>query len=121
MNNKIILIEDDPNHVEIIKIILSEDGYEVLESLPKLLHENIEQEEPCLILLDNWLNQYSGAKICKDLKESQYLQHIPIILISASINLPMIAMDSKANGYIEKPFNIDTLSWVVRNTLELSH
>jgi two-component system response regulator VicR len=120
MNKRILLVEDDKDHVELITIILSEDGFDVMECNPELLHANINLAEPCLILIDNWLGNYSGAQICKDLKANCSFGHIPIVLISASINLAVIANDCEADGYLEKPFDIDTLSEVVKGVLQIT-
>jgi two-component system response regulator VicR len=120
MNNRIILIEDDPDHVELIKLILCSDGFQVQDSDPELLYADIDKDEPCLILMDNRLHAKSGAQICKELKANSDLRHIPVVLVSAALDLATIAKDSKADGFIEKPFNIDALSETVQNIIHKS-
>ena len=115
MNNRIILIENDPAHVELIKYILSDDGFEVFDSDPLSLFEAINKIDPFLILMDRWLDNDSGAEICKELKENTTMQNIPVILISASIGLEQIAQECHADGYIEKPFDIDVFIKVVKD------
>jgi DNA-binding response OmpR family regulator len=117
MNNKILLVEDDQDHVDLIKMILFEDGYEVIESDPNLLHANIDQEEPCLILMDNWLGRDLGARICRNLKENLLVRHIPVVLMSASLGLKTIAQDCDADGFIEKPFDIESFSKTIKGVI----
>jgi two-component system phosphate regulon response regulator PhoB len=69
---------------------------------------------PSLILIDNWLDYASGAEICKQLKTNMDTKNIPVILMSACMGLKKIAEDCKADGYLEKPFEIEDLSETVK-------
>jgi two-component system response regulator VicR len=84
---KIMVIDDDPDFVEITRIILESNGYEVTgayngEEAMSLMYD----EKPNLILLDIMMNQpLDGVEFCKQIQDKPELRKIPIIIIS-SIN-----------------------------------
>jgi DNA-binding response OmpR family regulator len=117
MRNKIIVIEDDQDNFEVIKTILSMDGFEVFESDSDKICTSIHTNEPSLILIDNWLGKGSGANICKNLKDNSETKNIPVILMSACNGLEKIAKDCKADGYLEKPFEIDDLTDLIKGAI----
>jgi two-component system alkaline phosphatase synthesis response regulator PhoP len=55
-----------------------------------------------------------GSIICKFVKQNPATAHIRVILISAHNGLPEIARSCLADGYIEKPFDIDVLLKLIR-------
>jgi len=85
---KIMVIDDDPDFVEITRIILESNGYEVTgayngEEAMLLMHE----EKPNLILLDIMMNQpLDGVEFCKQIQDVPELRKIPIIIVSSIIN-----------------------------------
>jgi DNA-binding response OmpR family regulator len=117
MRNKIIVIENDQDNFEVIKTILSMDGFEVFESDSDKLSTSIDKNEPSLILIDNWVDNETGSKICRKLKDNRDTENIPIILMSTCNELEKIARDCKADGYLEKPFEIDDLTQLVKGAI----
>jgi DNA-binding response OmpR family regulator len=113
-NNKILVIENDQDHLIVIRAILSPEGVQVFESTPDRVLSAIDNIYPSLILIDNWLDYASGAEICKQLKTNMDTKNIPVILMSACMGLKKIAEDCKADGYLEKPFEIEDLSETVK-------
>jgi CheY-like chemotaxis protein len=114
MSKTILVIDDDPDILDIMVYILKDEGYEVSGSAVCLPIEKILQAEPTLILMDNRLLGSSGKDECRKLKGDPATRHIPIILVSANSQLQELAQDSKADGYISKPFDLDELVTVVR-------
>lgn len=64
---------------------------------------------PSLLLLDIWMSGLDGRDICKELKSDDKTKKIPIIMISANKDTKQIALEAGADGFIAKPFEIDTL------------
>lgn len=54
-----------------------------------------------------WLSGEDGREICKKLKENEYTKNIPVVIMSASRGLEQTALQSGANAFIAKPFEID--------------
>jgi len=111
MTNKILLIEDELDLVEVTKMRLEKSGYEVVtvpsgEAALGLVQNN----PPNLILLDLLLTGMRGEDFCKKLKGDANLKHIPIILFTASASdLPKIVKEVGADDYITKPFEPEDL------------
>jgi DNA-binding response OmpR family regulator len=108
---KILAVDDDNDILDVIKIILEDEGYEVATlSNGKNIIESISTIHPDLILLDVMLSGMDGREICKTIKAVSALSLIPIIMISASHNLQnFLNLPGPPNGFISKPFDIDLL------------
>jgi len=106
MNNKIVVIDDDKDILDVIQFILAEEGYSVvvydrLESL-----EKIYEQKPSLILLDNKLGGIYSTDFCRSLKLNQLTKYIPVILVSASDSLEDISKECNADAFLSKPFDL---------------
>lgn len=111
---RIVILEDDPKILELEEMILGEVGYEVTAINHYMLMEDLIDFSPELVLLDVRLSGGYGHLLCKDFKSNPLTNWIPIILISGSPNLPAVAADCQANGYLSKPFDISGLLNIVK-------
>ena len=112
---KILIIDDDPDILELLKIIFRDSGHEVVFSQTAMDMAYITVLHPDLILLDVRLTGSSrtGADICKELKTNPLTQKLPVLLCSGEYNLPEIARDCSADMYLVKPYELaDLLSEV---------
>lgn len=106
----ILVVDDDHGITDVIKIILEEQGFKVSVSLGSdQVDDLINKNKPNLLLLDILMYGTSGPEIVKLLRSKINTKDIPIILMSASENTKKIAKTVGANGYLEKPFNINYL------------
>jgi DNA-binding response OmpR family regulator len=115
---KVLVIDNDPDTVEIISVVLQEEIHlDVigLENMPDISH--LKSISPDLLILDELLNHTRGSEICTQVKANDSTAGIPVLLISALYNIEKIAADCNADGFIQKPFDIDDLATVVINTL----
>ncbi len=123
MAKKILVIEDDKDIRDTIVYVLEEEGYEVIASDNARILKKVNDLEPDLILLDNWLTDWtsdlSGQQLSKGLKNNPTTRHIPVILVSAVNNLKEIAQAGEADGYIQKPFDLTELSEVVKRHITI--
>lgn len=110
----ILIIEDDPDVLEMMQMILTDDGYNVIPSSDCLPIRNIKSLMPDLILIDSRLADSNDKNICKKLKESPGTKKIPIVLVSANPRLQQMALESRANAYLNKPFDIVELVTIAR-------
>lgn len=114
-SKKVLVVDDDNDILDVIRIILEDEGYEVstLDSGREVMDE-VANNMPDLILLDVMLCGMDGRDICKSLKSHALYKLIPIIMISASHNLQgFLDEEGTADGFISKPFDIDNLIRVV--------
>jgi DNA-binding response OmpR family regulator len=112
---RILVAEDDHAILEVVKIILKNDNFEVITTdNEKTIFKIINEDPPDLMLLDIWLGGNDGGKIAKEIKSKKATKKIPIIMISANNETEKIAKNSGADGFLLKPFNIDDLLDIVK-------
>lgn len=119
MAKRILVIDDDEDILAIIRIILQEEGFDVILSNTPEAVAHIHEIRPDLILLDIRLKDAdkNGAEICEEIKLQYSADELPVILISAEFNLPVLALDCGADGFVAKPFDISELIACIRMAL----
>ncbi|MFD0941061.1 response regulator [Pedobacter boryungensis] len=118
MNNKKILVcDDDPGILEMLELILEEEGYEVvLEDKSVNALKKIKAEAPGLVLLDIWMPVISGDQVLRAMKADG--MPMPVLMYSASTDGKAIANAAGADEFLAKPFDIDVLLNSVSRLLE---
>jgi DNA-binding response OmpR family regulator len=107
---RILVVDDEPDILEFLQIILQEEGYEVVTSQKSAYLEQLHNGGlPDLILLDVLLSGRDGREIVKYLKRKPETQHIPIIMFSAHPSAEETARQAGADDFLAKPFHIDVL------------
>ncbi|MBL7070533.1 MAG: response regulator [Candidatus Omnitrophica bacterium] len=121
MAKKILIVEDEAQLVEMIKMRLEASGYEVIsahdgqEGLDKAKKEKLD-----LIILDLMLPKIDGYKVCRMLKFDEKYKQIPIILFSARAQDEDKKMGEEvgADAYITKPFDPQVLLGKIKELLK---
>src|SRR3954463_12415530 len=107
---RILIIDDDPDILEFLQVVLEEEGYVVVTSTRgdylKQLHN---RGLPHLIVLDMLLSGQDGRDIVKYLKNREETRAIPVIMFSAHPHAEQAARQAGANDFLAKPFEIDVL------------
>ncbi len=104
----IVYFEDDSDMVDLVRIILNREGYQVFgiaEGLEGL--KLVQKTNPDLILLDLMLPDMDGWEIYRQLKQNDSTQDIPVIVVTAkaqSIDKVLGLEIAKVDEYISKPF-----------------
>jgi DNA-binding response OmpR family regulator len=113
----VLLVEDDFEVARLVQLTLDEVDARVVHAPdgPRAL-EMARAEEIDLILLDARLPIMSGEEVAFALREAGV--EAPILVISASADLPSIAARVGATGYVRKPFDLDDLVDSVRAALD---
>jgi DNA-binding response OmpR family regulator len=116
MNKKIIVADDHEDTLKLVQSILSKNGFEVETDPTGSLLDNIGKQVPDLIILDINLKERNGADICHKLKNDARTKDIPVILISAIMDVRKISLECGAEDYLVKPFRtVDLISKVQLN------
>ena len=111
-SKKILIVDDEADLVETVRFPLEMEGYHVLVSYngEDALNQ-ARKEKPDLILLDLMLPKLDGYKVCRLLKFDDRYKHIPILMLTAKTQEKdkALGMETGANEYITKPFEMDDL------------
>lgn len=111
MKRKILIVEDDTQSLYMLAFLLESNNYEVIQSnngadgiLKAKMHH------PDAIILDIQLPEMDGYKVTRELRITDEVKNIPIIVVTsfAMIGDRNKALEAGASGYIEKPINPDT-------------
>lgn len=110
MKKRILIIDDDPDILEAIGIVLDSAGYDFLGTTKgEETFQQIAKYKPDLIILDILLSGNDGRSICKRLKADATTQGIPIIMISAHPSARKSVAECGADSFVAKPFSISQL------------
>jgi len=119
-SKKILIVDDEVDLVETIRFPLEMEGYTVLVSYngEDALNQ-ARRESPHLILLDLMLPKLDGYKVCRLLKFDEKFKHIPILMLTAKTQQKdkSMGMETGADEYITKPFDMEELMKKVRSYL----
>ncbi|HEY8911076.1 MAG TPA: response regulator transcription factor [Desulfosporosinus sp.] len=120
MRTKIVLVDDEPEILTLVRDYLSREGFTVLTAINgKEGMELIEREKPDLVLLDWMLPGMSGLEMCKHLRETST---IPIIMLTAKSEEidRVLGLEFGADDYIVKPFSLRELAARIKTVLRRS-
>lgn len=106
---RIVCIEDEPEMIDLIKLILDRKGFEVIgASGGKAGLETIRKEKPDVILLDLMMPDMDGWEVYQKIKADEDMRDIPVIVVTAkaqSIDKVLGLHIAKVDDYIPKPFS----------------
>jgi two-component system KDP operon response regulator KdpE len=114
---RILVVDDDPNILEMISMHLLNAGYQVMTARDgDQALAIIENEKPDLVLLDILMPSVDGLEVCEQVREYSL---VPIIIISAvgHEDQKVKALDLGADDYLTKPFGVQELMARVRVAL----
>ncbi len=111
MKKTICILEDSPEILEIISIILEEENYQVcgFGTVAEFL-AGFEIVHPALCLLDVMLPDGNGLDVCNYIKDNDKSWHIPVVIMTANSRMDEMKNRCDADDFISKPFDIDNLS-----------
>lgn len=132
----VLIVEDDPGHAELLlrglgsqlrghRVVHARDGAEALEVLGLRRGEAPAlREPPDLILLDLRLPRMDGFEVLRQIKSSK-LARVPVVILTTSENKQDVdrAYRLRANSYLVKPVDFDSLSQMLASLREywISH
>jgi two-component system alkaline phosphatase synthesis response regulator PhoP len=117
MATKILIVDDDPDLVEAVTMILKSKKFDVVAAYNgKEGIEKVKRERPDLVVLDVMMPEKDGYSVCKELKSDPQWSHVPILLLTAvASHVPttrftqQMGMETEADDYIDKPVEPEVL------------
>jgi DNA-binding response OmpR family regulator len=122
----VVCVEDEPEMIDLIRLILSRKGFEVVgaDGGKKGL-EAIREQKPDLVLLDLMMPDMDGWEVYQQMKADKATRDIPVIVVTAkaqSIDKVLGLHIAKVDDYISKPFSpqelLDSVEQVLARTKE---
>ena len=123
--NYILVVDDDPDLVETVTMMLESKGCEVGQAYDGIEgEESIKERRPDLVILDIMMPRKDGYVLCNELKASEDTRDIPVILLTAvGEAVPTTSythadgMSTEADDYIAKPIDTEGLWEAVSSLL----
>ncbi len=122
MSKKILIVDDEEDVVDVVKVVLESEGYEVITSENgKKALEVLKTQHPDLIILDIMMPEMDGVEVCSRLRKMEKMNDVPIVMFSAKLSAvdKKESFDAGADGFITKPFNTKGFTTSIRTYLEL--
>src|ERR1700692_2222111 len=116
VTTKVLIIEDDPNIVDLIRSNLVVRGFDTVVSAGSRVLALLEAEQPDMVLLDLMLPEADGFELCRQIRERS---PVAIIVVSArgGERDKVTALHMGADDYLTKPFSIEELLARIAATL----
>src|SRR5215469_10219718 len=118
---KILVVDDEPEAVELVEFNLKQAGFDVLTAVDgaealKKAHAAL----PSLIVLDLMLPEVDGLEVCKMLRRDPATARIPIVMVTAKAAEidRILGLELGADEYITKPFSPRELVLRIKNILQ---
>ena len=109
MNKRALIVEDDSNIAELLRLYLGKDGFEVMISPDGGKAKSMfDLFKPDVVLLDIMLPVKDGWQVCREIREKS---SVPIIMLTAKgeTNDKISGLEMGADDYVTKPFDVKEL------------
>ena len=114
----VLLVDDDKDLLEMVSLALEIKKVHVFAVTDfEQVFPTLRSAKPGLVLMDIYLGDADGREICRQIKSDEEFQHIPVILYSAGNIDQQSILDSKANVFIKKPFELSHLYQTIQELL----
>jgi len=122
-NKRVLVVEDDPAIIELIRLLLEQEGFEV-----EVAHDGLEALDqmsmfvPDLVLLDLRLPKLGGLDVLWEMRQNPKLNKTPVIIVSIDSS-PQTILEGWRLGvdsYFVKPFDPEELIRIIRRIISLS-
>ncbi len=118
---KVMVIDDEPDIVKLVKISLEMANFEVVEAFSgKECLSKTQTIVPDLFLLDIMMPEMNGYEVCQQLKTQERTKHVPVVMLTAKGQKGDAEQGLKvgADDYIIKPFDPYELGEQIREILQ---
>ena len=120
----ILVVDDEPNIVHLVKLSLNEDKYDVQEAYSVRDAMNfVKKKIPDVVVLDLMMPGVNGYEFCQSLKENPRTRNVPVVILSAKGQMEdkLHAINVGADDYLTKPFDPMELVRRIKLNMNIAH
>lgn len=120
MTERVLVVDDEPDLLELVRVNLSQAGIEVdTAEAGRDALEKLRRSPPDLMVLDLMLPDLSGTEVCRQVRQDAELRDLPIIMLTAKADEVdrVVGLELGADDYITKPFSPRELTLRVQAVL----
>ncbi|MCC8407590.1 response regulator [Mucilaginibacter sp. UR6-1] len=122
MITNILIIDDQPEMLELMTDVLTPEGFNVTALLyTDDIAQSISIYQPDIVLLDHLLAGVNGGELCREIKNHPLTASLPVILLSGYPRLLEAFGDYGCDAFIPKPFDLDEMIGAIKRCLGESH
>ena len=119
---KVLVCDDDKEILEVVDLILSSTGWEVVTSENVVdIIDQVAKSNPTVIIMDNWIPDTGGIVATQKIKSHPKFRTIPVIYSTANDNIADLAAQAGAELSIGKPFDLDEFEKTMERALQLNN
>ena len=116
----VLVVDDEPVLRAIVREILHEEGYAVIEAADgRVMLEIMEREHPDLVLMDVMMPGVDGREAYRQLRSHPEHRDIPVVMMSAAVEAHRL--DPSIAGFMAKPFDLTQLVEMVARLIGRPH
>lgn len=121
MSRSILLVDDEPQTRDLLRLMLKRDGYEVFEAEDGYeALEKVKTLVPDLVVLDVMMPDIDGITVCREIRKDEKLADIPVVMLSARTHLEAVekGIIAGATRYLTKPIGRKELLQHIREVFD---
>ena len=121
MTWSILVVDDEIDTLQLLRVMLEMDGFEVFEAFDGIeAIESVNKNRPDAVLMDVMMPRMDGLEACRILREQPETATLPIIVVSAKTQVEAVkeGLDAGATRYLKKPISRSNLIETIREVLE---
>lgn len=119
--NKILLIDDDVDMLEVMEATLAFYGYDVsTSSYTDDIFELVNLHQPDLVVIDYLMIGINGGEMCAALKRNPSTRSLPVIIVSAYERIIQSLGNYGCDAFVSKPFDMTHLLNVIKKTISMA-
>lgn len=120
MAERILVVDDEPDLLELVRVNLAENGFQVEATTSgREVLDRVRRSPPDLLVLDLMMPDVAGTEICRQIRATPELADLPIIMLTAKAEEldRVVGFELGADDYVPKPFSARELVLRVRALL----
>jgi two-component system phosphate regulon response regulator PhoB len=108
MGNRILVVDDEPDLLELVRVNLTQAGYDVeTADTGQGGLDQARRARPDLLVLDVMLPDLSGTEVCRQIRNDRELHDVPVLMLTAKSEEVdrVVGLELGADDYVTKPFS----------------